>query len=79
MGRKMFTIMNNAQSAANQSVQDLIKARNADTIPAMMPPKEMIQQTFLVSLVENAIRGYNSALMAALKEQGIEISDICEE
>lgn len=79
MGRKMFTIMNNAQSAANQSVQDLIKARNADTIPAMMPPKEMIQQTFLVSLVENAIRGYNSALMVALKEQGIEIPDICEE
>lgn len=79
MGKKMFTIMDDAQSAANQSVQNLIKARNADKIPAMMPPDHMIQQTFMVSLVENAIRGYNSALMAALKEQGIEIPDICEE
>lgn len=79
MGKILYKIMDDAQSAAHQSVQKLIKVRNADKFPEMMPPERIIQQTYMVSLVEKAIRGYNSVLMEELKKQGIEIPDICEE
>ena len=78
MGKTMYKIMDRAQQAANASVKNLIKSRNADTVPEMMPADSVLQQTFMLSLVETAIREYNSALLSVLKEQGIEIPDICE-
>lgn len=79
MGKTMFKIMDNAQKAAYQSVQGMIKLRTADKIPEMMPPESILQQSYVVSLVENAIRGYNEALMTELEKQGITIPDICND
>ena len=79
MGKTMYKIMDNAQKAAYQSVQDMIKSRQADKIPQMMPPESIQQQSYMVSLVEQAICGYNEALMSELEKQGIEIPDICND
>lgn len=78
MGRTMYKIMNDAQEEAYKSVKKQIEMRQGDKISEMKPSEWQQQYTFMLSLVENAIRGYNAALMEALKEQGICITDISE-
>lgn len=72
-------IIMKAQNEANKSVQDLCSLRNADKFPEMMPSDYQKQITYTVELVSTAINEYHHLLQAMLKEQGLNLPNICDD
>lgn len=68
-----YRIMLKAQEAADKSAK-AFKASHAFDVP-----KELVQQVYMVSLVEHALLEYNACVTAALKERGIDIPDILQD
>ncbi|MGN0619108.1 MAG: hypothetical protein ACI4J7_08820 [Ruminiclostridium sp.] len=69
-------IMMNAQNKASENVQNMLKARNVDNNPEMMPPESITNQAYMVGLVSAALSEYHQWLSEEMKKKGLELPEL---
>lgn len=75
---KMMQISLKAQEKACKEIENLIKGRNADVIPEMMPPQWMIERSYTIALVEESLKEYHKCLQEELRKQGLNLPDFSD-